>query len=91
MAINLDYVTLRQSFNLYGPHFPNVYLMASRAPFSPAILSHYYKRKERGYAKTKFGICFVSRRERGILESENTMLFFQSCIAKDTAIDVAVS
>lgn len=35
--------------------------------------------------------ALLSRREKGILESENTTLFFRSCIAKDTAIDVAVS
>lgn len=88
MNISLDYVTLRKSLDLCGPHFPHLYFMASRAPFSPAILSHYYyyKRKERGYAKIKFGICFVSRREKEILESENTMLFCHNYIGKDTAI-----
>lgn len=92
MNISLDYVTLRKSLDLCGSHFPHLYFITSRTPFSPAILSHYYyyKRKEREYAKIKFGICFVSRREKEMLESENTMLFCQNYIGKDTAIYVVL-
>lgn len=99
--LSLDFVTLRKLLILFGPH-PHiknggVIFDAPRALWSNVILSHYYKRKGRKcnllrlpylYAELKLGICFVSKKEKEILESENNCSF--SKLHKDKAIDVAL-